>query len=151
MATARTRSQRRRDALATLTEVHADAWVASSSRDGVAHLVPLSYAWDGVCIIVVSEEASLTTRNIRASGRARIALGGTRDVVMVDALLEAAAAGEVEMDPTRDVYARQAGWDPRDVDGDFAYLRLRPQRIQVWREANEITGRTVMRDGLWID
>ena len=46
-------------------------------------------------------------------------------------------------------YATQADWDPRQSHGDLTYLLLRPQRIQVWREANEIADRTVMRDGLW--
>jgi hypothetical protein len=145
----RSRRQRRQDALAKLAEVRADAWVASSSAEGFAHLVPLSYAWDGSCIIVVSGEGSVTTRNIRAAGRARLALGGTRDVVMVDAVLDDTVSGGVET--MSSIYARQADWDPREVEGDFVYLRLRPERVQVWREANEIAGRTVMRNGAWID
>jgi hypothetical protein len=28
---------------------------------------------------------------------------------------------------------------------------LRPERIQAWREADEIAGRTLMRDGAWLD
>jgi hypothetical protein len=147
----RTIQQRRQDALAKLTEVHADVWVASASAEGIAHLVPLSYAWDGVCLIVVCDEASMTARNIRASSRARLALGGTRDVVMVDVVLEATVDGDAEGASTAEVYASQTDWDPREAEGDFAYLRLRPQRIQVWREANEIAGRLVMRDGAWID
>jgi len=27
---------------------------------------------------------------------------------------------------------------------------LRPVRIQAWREVNELSGRTLMRGGLWI-
>jgi hypothetical protein len=30
------------------------------------------------------------------------------------------------------------------------FLVLRPQRIQAWREANELTGRTLMRSGEWM-
>ena len=150
MEGARSRQQRRQDALAKLSEVHADAWVASSA-DGVAHLVPLSYAWDGACLIVVSDDAALTTRNIRASGGARVALGTTRDVVMVEAVLDDSVGRDAETSSIEEIYARQADWDPREVEGDFVYLRLRPRRIQVWREANEIAGRTVMRDGAWID
>jgi hypothetical protein len=147
----RTLEQRRQHALAKLTAVHADAWVASSSTEGVAHLVPRSVAWDGTCIIVVCDERSVTAQNIVASGQARLALGGSRDVVMVDVVLENALGGDAESISIMETYARQADWDPRDVKGDFAYLRLRPQRIQVWREANEIAGRTVMRGGAWID
>jgi hypothetical protein len=49
-----------------------------------------------------------------------------------------------------DTYARQADWDPRRVRGDYVYLVPRPLQRQVWREANEIRGRTVMRDGVWL-
>lgn len=28
---------------------------------------------------------------------------------------------------------------------------LRPRTIQVWREVDEMVGRTVMRDGTWLD
>jgi hypothetical protein len=145
----RTQQQRRQDALAKLTAVHADAWVASSAN-GVAHLVPLSYAWDGICIIVVSGETSVTTRNVRSSGRARVALGTSRDVVMIDVVLDDAPHPEAPTPSIEEIYASQADWDPRQAEGDFAYLRLRPRRVQVWREVNEIAGRTVMRDGAWI-
>jgi len=30
------------------------------------------------------------------------------------------------------------------------YLVLRPVRVQAWREADEMTGRTLMRDGEWL-
>ncbi len=35
----------------------------------------------------------------------------------------------------------------REVD---VYLRLTPQRIQAWREVNELRGRHVMRGGAWV-
>ena len=38
----------------------------------------------------------------------------------------------------------------REEDSAFTYLVLRPVRIQAWREVNEIEGRTVMADGLWL-
>jgi hypothetical protein len=30
------------------------------------------------------------------------------------------------------------------------FLVLRPQRVQAWREVDELPGRTLMRDGAWI-
>jgi hypothetical protein len=49
-----------------------------------------------------------------------------------------------------DRYAEQSDWDPRSAGPGYAYLVLRPQRIQAWREANEIAGRTLLRDGSWL-
>jgi hypothetical protein len=56
------------------------------SPNGVAHLVPLSFAWDGEHLIIATEATALTTRNLTGARRARLALGQTRDVVMIDAV-----------------------------------------------------------------
>ena len=46
-------------------------------------------------------------------------------------------------------YAGQSDWDPRTSPDGYAYLVLRPERVQAWREVNELAGRTLMRDGTW--
>lgn len=142
--------ERKSDALSKLTARHADAWVASASPRGVAHLVPLSFAWNDEYLIIAVEATAVTARNIVASGRARVGLGGTRDVVMIDVLLlNNVPVGEA---PTEigERYAEQADWDPRSSGGDFHYLLLGPDRIQVWREVDEIPGRTVLQHGAWL-
>jgi hypothetical protein len=50
---------------------------------------------------------------------------------------------------TGDAFAARIGFDPRKLDG-YAYFRVRPRRVQAWRESNEIKGRDLMRDGHWI-
>jgi hypothetical protein len=83
-------------------------------------------------------------------GHARLGLGPTRDVVMMDAELEQVyGLEEVPADLARR-YAMQAGWDPREAGERMQFLVLRPRRIQAWREVNELPGRTLMRDGEWI-
>ena len=148
---ARSGRQRKADSLAKLEAVGADVWVATASDAGAVHLVPLSYAWDGECIVLAVEAVSLTLRNVETSGRARLGFGPTRDVVIVDGELErildtddAEAAGAAVH------YAAQADWDPRDEPDAYVFIFLRPRRIQAWREANELAGRVLMRDGAWI-
>ena len=51
----------------------------------------------------------------------------------------------------RIAYVTQSGWDPRAAGVPFVVHVLTPVRIQAWREANEIEGRTLMRDGRWLD
>lgn len=46
-------------------------------------------------------------------------------------------------------YTEQADWDPSGEAG-FVVVTLRPQRARAWREANELAGRTIMRDGAWL-
>jgi hypothetical protein len=100
------------------------------------------------CVVIAVDGSSVTARNLVASGAARLGIGPTRDVVMVDAVLErfVAADGDAELGAA---YVAQADWDPRGSDG-YVFLVLRPERIQAWREANEMAGRTLMRDGSWL-
>jgi hypothetical protein len=153
MAPPRPTAQRVADARALLRANHADVWVASASAGGSAHLVPLSFAWDGTDVIIALKEGSPTARNIVAAARARLGFGTTHDVVMVDAALVAQVRADDIADPRVERYAAQADWDPSRLDDrdEYVYLLLRPERIQVWRESNELAGRTVMRDGTWVD
>jgi hypothetical protein len=144
----RTRAERKADTLAKLTAPVADAWVSSSGDQG-PYLVPLSLLWHEDQIVLALDGTSRTAQNIAANGTARLALGPTRDVVLIDAtltdLIPVAEAGDVA-----DAYATQSDWDPRQSGAPYVYLVLRPTRIQAWREANEIPGRTLMRDGVWL-
>ena len=65
---------------------------------------------------------------------------------MIDAVLERDRSTSRRTTALWSAYAAQADWDPRR-DGSYVFLVLRPVRIQAWREANEIPGRTLMRDG----
>ena len=125
-----------------------DVWVATASADGTPHLVPVSLAWVDERVVIAVEATSATTRNLVASGRARLAVGPTRDVVMIDAVLEKAVDVAAD-DALGGAYVGQADWDPRRSTG-YVFLLLRPVRVQAWREANEVAGRTLMRDGSWL-
>jgi hypothetical protein len=144
-------AERKADVLALLARPVLDGWVASAgSGSAVAHLVPLSMHWTGDRLVVALELASVTGRNVVTSGRARVALGGTRDVVMVDATLESTFPVADAPAAVADGYAAQSDWDPRHAGDGYAYLVLAPQRIQAWREVNELKGRTLMRAGAWL-
>lgn len=142
--------QRKADALAKLGQEGVDVWVATASIDGSAHLVPLSLAWDGDRVILAGERGSRTFGNLERTGRARLALGPERDVVMIDAVVASVIAVDDAPGALADTYAAQADWDPRDASDGYAYAVLAPERIQAWREANEIAGRTLMRQGHWL-
>jgi hypothetical protein len=137
------------DTLAKLRAPAADVWVASASA-GDAHLVPLSLAWLGERVVLALEAGSRTARNVTERRAARLALGPTRDVVIIDAVLERAVPLAEAPTELADGYAAQSDWDPRDAPGGYVYLVLRPDRIQAWREADELAGRTLMRDGAWL-
>jgi hypothetical protein len=141
--------QRKADTLAKLTAPAADAWVATAGDSGRPHLVPLSIAWIDERIVLAVEATSVTARNLLAGGVARLGLGVTRDVAMVDVVVD--ASHEVDGSPAdiADAYAQQSDWDPREAGEGYLYLVLRPQRVQAWTEVHELAGRTIMRDGRW--
>ena len=152
VAAPRTATERKADTLAMLGTPAIDVWVASADivRGAVrAHLVPLSLAWIDERVVIAVGSDSATARNIGEHGTARLGLGPTRDVVMIDAVLED-IIGVAEAPPAlADGYAAQADWDPRTADG-YVYIVLGPERIQAWRESNELSGRTLMRAGRWV-
>lgn len=143
---ARTGQERKRDTLKRL-ENDVDAWVATAD-DGMPYLVPLSFLWDGVWLLMSTMAGSPTGRALRSTGRARVSLGPTRDVVLIDATVETFSLDEVTTE-VGDAFAVKTGFDPRD-DPDSLFFQVRPQRIQAWREVNELKGRTLMRDGHWL-
>lgn len=59
------------------------------------------------------------------------------------------AAAEIP-DEVGDAFAAKAGFDPRELISSYHYFRIHPQRLQAWREANELKGRDLMRDGHWV-
>jgi hypothetical protein len=146
----RSAAERRRDAEAILSARHADCWIATASPTGDAHLVPLSLAWVDGRVVLITPEATATVRNVVAMRTARVAAGATRDVVMVDVELEASAPLADTAPAVLEAFAGQADWDPRTNPEGMVALILRPVRVQVWREADEIAGRTIMRDGRWL-
>jgi hypothetical protein len=141
----RTPAQRKQDALQRL-EHDVDAWIATAdARGGTPYLVPLSFLWHGGALLIATEAASLTSRNLHASGQARVGVGPTRDVIMIEGTAHAtdvtAAVG--------DAFAVKTGFDPRRLTG-YVYFRIEPRRLQAWREANELAGRELMRNGQWL-
>jgi Pyridoxamine 5'-phosphate oxidase len=144
----RSAAQRKSDAIDKLGKDQ-DIWVATADDHGIAHLVPLSLCWYDGMIVIAVEASSRTARNLPASGRARLALGPTRDVVMIDA--RASVVARQDTAPAIiGAYRERTGWEPGSDGGDWVYVLLKPVRIQVWREVDEIPGRTVMADGTWL-
>ncbi|MET8255087.1 pyridoxamine 5'-phosphate oxidase family protein [Micromonospora sp. NPDC005197] len=145
----RGREERLRDTRRRL-ENDVDLWVATSgSPDGV-HLVPLSYLWDGSVFLISTPRASVTGRNLVGDGRVRLSLGTTRDVVIVEGAAEPVDTADLGHD-RRTAFATRTGFDPSGIAEPYQYFVIRPRRILAWREANELRGRLLMRDGRWLD
>lgn len=146
----RTRERRRRDTLERL-ERDVDAWVATAGAEGRApHLVPLSFLWDGETLLLATASATPTARNLLATGAVRLGLGELRDVVLIEGTAEATPDADIP-GAVGDAFAAKTGFDPRREPNAYHYFRVRPRRIQAWREADELAGRELMRGGVWAE
>ncbi|HXZ65660.1 MAG TPA: pyridoxamine 5'-phosphate oxidase family protein [Streptosporangiaceae bacterium] len=144
MEDSRSAEQRKSDTMARLAS-DVDAWIATANANGDGYLLPLSFLWDGTGVIVCTPRSSVTGRNLSRGGRVRVGVGQLRDVTMIDGTAE-----PVRDEPTKDAFATKHGWDPRREGADYAFFRIIPDRVQAWREVNELPGRTLMRDGSWL-
>ncbi|WP_405855834.1 pyridoxamine 5'-phosphate oxidase family protein [Streptomyces sp. NBC_00090] len=141
-AAPRSRAQRRRDTEHRLAH-DVDVWVATASPDGAPYLVPLSFDWDGEALLVATPANSPTGRNLAATRLARLGLGHTRDVSMIDGDVEVL---EIEALPRDrgDRFAERTGFDPRTLTTPYRWFRITPRRVQAWREVNELAGRELL-------
>ncbi|MFJ6605158.1 pyridoxamine 5'-phosphate oxidase family protein [Streptomyces lydicus] len=121
--------------------------MSTASRDGTPCLVPLSFVWHGERLVMATRKNNPTARNLAANGACRVALGPTRDVVLLESTAEVLASDALPED-TGAAFAAKLGWDPRGRDA-WVFLSFRPHRILAWREVNELPERELMRDGVW--
>ena len=147
---ARSPEERKADALSRLGAAHANVWVGSASPSGDVHLIPVTHTWNGSQVVLATGPKSRTVSNMTANPKACLALGETRDVVMIDAVLVEAVPASEAPASLADGYAAQAGWDARTDPANYVYLVLEPERIEVWGEGEDLQGRTVMRHGEWV-
>ena len=144
----RSPQQRRRDTLDRL-ERDVDAWVATAdATGGTPYLVPLSFLWDGGSLLIATPSSSPTGQNLQATGRARLGIGPTRDLVLIEGTVGTILPATEVPDELGDAFAAKTGFDPRQLSG-YRYFRIHPQRLQAWREANELGGRELMAGGQW--
>ncbi|HEY1573792.1 MAG TPA: pyridoxamine 5'-phosphate oxidase family protein [Pseudonocardiaceae bacterium] len=143
---ARPRVRRRRDTEHRLTH-DIDLWVATA--DGAPYLVPLSFDWEDETLLMATPTTSLTGRNLAAGKTTRLGLGDVRDVIMIDGDVEVIELDALPKDRA-DRFVERTEFDPRVLPTPYSWFRVRPRRIQAWREVNELPDRDLMRDGRWL-
>lgn len=145
----RNASERKADSLRRL-ERDPNVWIATSSADGQPHLVPLSLAWDGLRMLVATPSGMPTARNAAATGVCKASLDSAVDVVLIDADVEVVDFASVDPE-TAARFVERVGWNPADEPGVWSLLILDPKTIRAWNSENEISDRTIMRNGQWAD
>lgn len=145
----RGRARRIRDVRERL-EREKDLWVASAGTDGAPYLVPLSFFWDGDAVWLVTRLSNPTGRHLAVNPRTRLALGDTRDVVLLDGRVTAHTHHQVPPSAAEGFRAK-TGWDALRSGPAYRWFRVRPTEIQAWHEEHELAGRQLMTGGEWDD
>lgn len=122
-------------------------WLSTGGQTG-PHLIPVAFVGDNEAIVTATGESSKTVGHLQETGRARVAIGTTSDVVMIDTTLDGLVPVPEIATDVADRFAA-VSHDPRQMPG-YVYIRLIPRRIQVWNGFHEFPGRTVMLKGEWL-
>ncbi|MGE3797086.1 MAG: pyridoxamine 5'-phosphate oxidase family protein [Thermomicrobiales bacterium] len=144
----RTRAARIADSLAAFDRER-DCWVATGRGDGEAHLIPLSFCWDGEQFVIATREDAVTVSSLRRSNRVRISLPSTDDVVIIEATARIVSSSEIDA-TTHHQFCMVAGFDPCVEPEPYVFGLLTPVRIQAWRNVAELADRVIMRGGAWL-
>ncbi|GGL63893.1 hypothetical protein GCM10010129_04460 [Streptomyces fumigatiscleroticus] len=145
----RTAAQRRQDTLHRL-EHDAAAWVATADGEpGTPYLVPLSFLWNGSCLLFATPAAGPAGRNLASAGRVCVGIGEPRDVVLVEGTVRTLDPADLPEEDA-ELFAARTGFDPRRLAERHHYVRVTPRRVRAWRDAERPAGSELMRDGRWL-
>lgn len=147
MAEIRKPAERVSDARERLTR-ESDVWLATSS-EGRPWLVPLWFLWHDGKVFLATSPASMTTKNLASQPAVRLAFPSAEDVLILDGTATIHRMSDVADDVFVSYTAKYAGSDPRTW-GDAIIVAVTPDRIQAWRNEDEIPGRAIMRAGQWV-
>ncbi|WP_426367390.1 pyridoxamine 5'-phosphate oxidase family protein [Streptomyces sp. E-08] len=142
-------ARRVRDVLGRLDEEQ-DIWVSTAGAAGEPYLVPLAFLWDATHLWLCTRIGNPTGRNLADGGRVRLALGHTRDVVLLDGEVTVFGPEEVPVE-VADAFHKKTGWDPMGSGPAYHWFRVRPTAVEAWNEEPEMVGRHIMRDGVWAE
>jgi pyridoxamine 5'-phosphate oxidase-like protein len=141
---ARSAETRKADTLHRLS-TDIDAWVSTAASDGTPYLMPLSFLWTEDTLLLSTARTNPTARNLQANPTAHLAIGDTRDVILITGTAELL---DTVPNALATAFAEKAGFDPRPAN--YPYFRVTPTRIQAWREVNEIKARDLMTNSTWL-
>src|SRR5680860_1385159 len=144
----RSRGQRIADTLEALARERG-CWMAVGRKDGNSHLIPLTYCWDGERLVIATDLNSITVDALKRTGRARLSLPSTHDVVIIDATAAIVTLNDIDA-TTHQLFRIVAGFDPCAEPDLYVYVLLTLERIQAWRNGAELPAREIMRAGTWV-
>lgn len=133
-----------RNRIARLLETEAVVWLSTTRPDGLPHLVPVWFWWDGQSVLVFSKPEAVKVRSLRENPALMLALGDP-DADFDVGLLEARATVLSERVPVPEpMFAKYAdrmaaiGLDPSTFAETYRQaVRIAPTRFLPWHGRTE--------------
>lgn len=130
-------------------------WLSTVRPDGVPHLVPTWFWWDGEALLVFSKPDAVKVRNLRANPRLMVALGNAADDFAVG-LIEAVAYVDDRPAAVPDAFfEKYAQALPSGALDRATYratytqtIRVVPTRFLAWRGRGAAHGAAAGRPGV---
>lgn len=111
-------------------------------------MIPLTFVWDGERVVISTSQRSITANAVRRTGKVRLSLPSTSDVVIIDAWARLVTINQIDA-TTHSLFRQVAGFNPRASDEPYVYLLLTPERVLAWRHESELPHREIMSAGIW--
>jgi PPOX class probable F420-dependent enzyme len=115
-------------------------WLSTVRPDGLPHLVPTWFWWDGEALVVFSKPDSVKVRNLRANPRLMVALGDPADDFSVGLIEAEASVEEAPADVPDAFFAKYAeqlrtgSFDRSSFRALYTQvIRVVPSRFLAWR------------------
>ena len=142
--------QRTLDRVRRMLAAEPVVWLSTVRPDGLPHLVPTWFWWDGEALLVFSKPDAVKVRNLRANPQLMLALGNPEEDFSVG-LIEAQATllpGHLEIPAA--FFAKYAdrladgGLDRDTFEGTFTQaIRIVPTRFLAWHGRGARHDRTI--------
>jgi PPOX class probable F420-dependent enzyme len=126
-------------------------WLSSVGSDGLPHLVPIWFSWDGDAVLIASKPHAKKVRNLRANPSVMLALGEPEedfDVGMVEGVAELLDQPSAAVLPTSHVAKYRAqmaalGLTSEEFLATYSQvIRIRPTRFLPWHGRTQPTSAT---------
>jgi PPOX class probable F420-dependent enzyme len=125
--------------VAPMLEAERVVWLSTVRPDGLPHLVPTWFWWDGEALVVFSKPGAVKVRNLRANPRLMVALGRPEDDFAVGLIEAAAELADVAVEVPAGFFAKYAaelaagGLDAAAYRATYTQaIRIVPTRYLAW-------------------
>ena len=139
---------RKKDVLETLAK-NGRFWLGTADVTGRPHVIAVSAWWESEALVMATLGTSRTARNIETNPRVTLATGAFNDAIVIHAQMIESSAVEDSPELAKGFKAA-LGWEPSEVSPGWIFFRLRPTKIQAFRDYEEIEGRDVMVRSRWL-